>query len=373
MPNYDLIGREQIKQSTEHLLEQMTRFGIFPGVRLHMYFTGTESVDNPFTNYYGSCHFFEIALRRIGMDDVATKFTDPSPNIRYLVERVSTNESILTSIIASLERGNEGFAKDLESQYRKMFHIRGLGYADSHMLSFVEMAAEKKQFQLLLEEGKPLREVITKGNRKGNQEQYLGAFLLSFDETLFGIYAALSLKDRTFARQLIQEAFVQYFDKSSGFVIETMLRNHQCSQYNFSRSAAFFRAMDLAEDERGRQLWGLHRENIMKSCRLMLEDKVELFGRFYDGSINHYDHFTYAQDRDLVPLAFALDHFGDDQSLEFVKEAIVRELPKVQAEMEKEVFRHPNIVGSYQHKKRCRLGLALIGLEKDKPSQFYNP
>ena len=345
MTDYSQIGKEVILAASEAQLELMKKSDrvIYDSI------------------YGATSSLYEIAARRIGEKDLGDKFTNPKPSLEVLVKRMSSYNSLLTGVIASLERGNRSFAELLERAQRKLFYIEDLGYFDPHFYGLykgeeLEKAKKHIREQTLKTGDANLgthEEVELFGFYDDNRKwrtKWRAKFLstignLSPREAEYAIFANLALGDKEHAQKIANDLFKHYFNG----------KDFGCFSVNrktFEEVLPICRATDMAGDERGMELFHKIKDDITETA---------------------FSSKDYVQRSAFPILAYALDYFGDE-SAQRVKEAIA-DFPEVKVKkiLKKPDFEGP-LYGSFSvNKDLIEFGLALIGLEKDKPNYYYTP
>lgn len=308
------------------------------------------------TTWDGSAHIFEIALRRIHESDLASKFVDPHATVTAsgLVLRESTKHSFLSSIIASLERGERSFAESLEAEQRGQFHLAGVGYVDAHFRWAMNPWEEKKE-QLrkgILEKGYTGEQCDRNDGRYDEAGWNIGE--ISLNESLLAVYANLALGNSEFARTLLREIRKTFFNPNTGI--------YRADRYSegWHGTTDVCRALGLAGDTVGREVFESKQDDFLQAYDT--EEAASTL-RLYSG---HHAK------RDLVALAFAMDHFACER-LEEVRERIAN-LPEVKKGKVQTKAENNSLLrfclDSYMNENLCIKGLALTGLEKHKLNSF---
>jgi hypothetical protein len=319
------------------------------------------------TTRYNSPHIFELALRRIGEDDLADKFIDPNSDKKTLVERESSIEGILTAILTNIERDNREYAADLESLQRGEFYMPEAGYVDPHFKTPMKPWEEKKEAlrQGILEKG--LRQGVGSSFNKKYFERCkedpnfknTGRIPVIFDgtkddngfnvgypsltETIYAIYANLALGNKDHVRQVLKDIINVYTQADSKLLVEGFCPPTRSS---YDNTASVLRALGLAGDKDASKKFAEQEGKLMASWK-------EGLGK---------DNSRYNPEGNIA-LAFALDYFGKNKGLMGVKNELAKLSLKATT----------NVEYGHQNRRVCRIGLALTGLEKGKPNFYYTP
>lgn len=334
------------------------------------------------TGYGSSSSLFELALHRVGELDLARRFVDPHPNKQVLVERISAYNDLLTAIIVNLQRGNKGFAEELEKAQREEFYLENAGYVDPHFKLVMNPWAERKAElrQGLLERGiKGNERYMTLPEVRDYYERYGvippvrdGSYNArgnhigqpSLQEGIYAVYANLALDDKAHAKKVINDIFNLYQKHGSQmFLAGGEVGTTHGSSYD--NTATILRAAGLTGEFDAHTRFGELEKGLMKCFETELKSSQSRDIKHYvPSAIPHY-----------VPLAFALDYFRKSKSLSRVR-TVLAELP-----LEPTLNRGQSHSDTKVHfgwdsghnAKICDVGLALIGLEVGKPTFFYVP
>jgi hypothetical protein len=174
MVDHNKIGRVTILEAAESQLKRI------------------EEADN--VSLIGS-GIFEIALRRIGENELASKFSDTDvESIPYIVRRPHSYDEILTSIISRIERGDINQARRIEDSQRRMFYIDGVGYLDPHFrdLGPTDWRRIKRKARESKGNLKSLK-FLDDSPKAADKSQYLYNLRIYPKETVYAIFSNLAL------------------------------------------------------------------------------------------------------------------------------------------------------------------------------------
>ncbi len=306
-----------------------------------------------FANPYGSSDIFQTALRRVGKDSLASRFVDPGPQVTPRVRRINQNEEVLTGVIASLERADVDFARQLEQAQRDIFYADGIAYLHPHWVELMREDTKQRLQEGIREHGTELGQYNVRIIQGEGKQRGTALGCVSLAESIFAIYANLALGNQDHVGRVIEEVFDLYYDEESGLFRNDYSHGAGPVYRNWDRTVSMLRGLDLAGDERGQRLFD--EDRIMEELEKDPASDSPKQNRAYR----------------LVALALGLEHFGAAESLARVRDSIVDLLrPPTETRAldgETHYFGHESGHNAWL----CRLGLALTGLEKGKPNSFY--
>ena len=304
------------------------------------------------TSIEDTADIFEIALRRIGDD--ASAFKEDSQNINDVVFRTHSVDSILTTVISSIEEGNVAFAKEIVSLQKKHLYLENVGYIDPHG-AFLESPTEGHIAlrDNTLKNGILLNETLRQKARdnkllgKQNPDNVFQRGTLSPVESVYAIYANLVVGDIDHAKKVIKDMKRIYFNEKTGMFYGQGYKDRLSTTLNVAR------AMDLAGDSGGKEIFESLSNKILRN-----------YGEQLMGGREFY----------LLPaaaLVFALDHFKMKNEANTIRQFIELNLPEPSYNYRNPRHAFESGRSGENNPLLCRLGLALTGLENDKLNRFY--
>jgi hypothetical protein len=399
MADYYSTGKETILEAAEHQLERIKK---------------AEEIS--LTNPYGSSHLFEIALKRIGENELANEFIDTQieDTNSNIVCREASFDSILTSVISYTERNEIEKAKEIEKLHRKTFYVDKVGYlspvfrgkgpiiwgaikqkakqrrpkADMKIMEIIkglpawpledDMDKCVGEIKDILKRYYPDFDIhdldrrirvnfrslgfLDESLRSLEKSKYLHNIRASPKETIYGVYANLALGKNWRAKKIIYEVVDYLYDEENKMFISTAMYD------DLALTANLLRAMDIMGVLKGKRLYKDSRASIMKKFRRALKNLGEV-GR------SSFERHA------LSAMAFYLENSGDYENLEktrkVIADRIIKEKGKRKEDLERYGMTHIVKFGftpdTFHNYLLIKFGLALTGLEKDKPNRFYAP
>lgn len=359
---------------------------------------GVEIIEN---GVYESTFPIEIASRRIGRMDLADRLNICIPPHDLVLNRVCSNQTVLERGIAALERGDKKYAQAIQKSQRSILFVPHAGFMDAHFVGpswdiakfrFKEAGVQydKEIWERARMESLKVYRAVFKARFSGDdrdkkrlEKKYLdemGALPFEFrhnnarslSEHLYAIYLGLALGDNKKSMSLLDMLFNKNDPHIKKFLEDNGNRGYSCNEQTIYPKISLVRACDLLKDKRG--------EVYHDSIQGFIYDKILVVSQVPDS--NEWSRSGLVGLPELFcSSVFYSDHFGlTDMSKalrDIISDTIIPTLNKKVAENGGKLFPCPHkgkyhILGRwlYERSDLCRLSLALLGTQEDKPNRY---